>query len=80
MIVNGNKVCSICGIEKPITEFHKDSYSADGYRSCCKTCRKVKYKKRQMLNLKRMHKYYKDHKSEKSTYNAKYYQEKRTSK
>jgi hypothetical protein len=35
------KVCSKCGIEKPITEYHKNGFDNQGnqrYRGYCKTC------------------------------------------
>lgn len=38
------KICTKCHIEKPITEFHKDSGKKDGLRNDCKCCAKVKAK------------------------------------
>ena len=32
------KVCNVCGIEKPITEFYKHPTTKDGYKSKCKIC------------------------------------------
>ena len=32
------KQCSQCGVEKPLTEFHKNSYLKAGFRSECKKC------------------------------------------
>ena len=35
------KICSKCGIEKPISEYHKNGFSTNGeqkYRGYCKTC------------------------------------------
>ncbi len=35
------KICSKCGIEKPITEYHKNGFDRQGnqkYRGYCKTC------------------------------------------
>ena len=35
------KICSKCGIEKPLTEYHKNGFKSDGsqkYRGYCKTC------------------------------------------
>lgn len=35
------KICSKCGLEKPITEFHKNGFNSKGeqkYRGYCKTC------------------------------------------
>jgi hypothetical protein len=34
------KKCSKCGIEKSLTEFHKNKGSKDGHRSECKSCTK----------------------------------------
>lgn len=39
----GTKVCCKCGEEKPVTEFHKDKNSSDGYTYACKSCRNAKY-------------------------------------
>lgn len=41
---NGTKICSKCKIEKPVSEFHKDKNSSDGYTYACKDCRNAKYK------------------------------------
>jgi hypothetical protein len=35
----GHKFCTKCGIEKPLTEYHKDSRKKSGYYSACKTCK-----------------------------------------
>lgn len=35
------KICSKCGVEKPITEYHKNGFDRQGnqkYRGYCKTC------------------------------------------
>lgn len=32
------KVCSKCGRELPLSEFHKKTKSKDGLQSCCKEC------------------------------------------
>jgi len=35
------KKCSKCGVEKPLSEFHKDKYKKNGYKSrCAECCRK----------------------------------------
>lgn len=39
------KTCSTCKIEKPYTEFHRDSHTSDGYRFACKSCRSAWHKK-----------------------------------
>jgi hypothetical protein len=41
----GFKRCSKCGIEKPLTEFHKLKQSKDGHRPDCKTCRLLQFEK-----------------------------------
>jgi hypothetical protein len=38
------KKCSRCGIEKPLSEFHKKPDSPDGLRTHCKLCRNEEYK------------------------------------
>lgn len=38
------KVCIICKIEKPLTEFHKHKRRKDGYREQCKICRSNNFK------------------------------------
>ena len=39
-----NKVCSKCGIEKEVCQFHKWKYGPDGYKRECKECRKLETK------------------------------------
>ena len=39
------KICSLCGIEKSLDEFHKHKHSKDGHRNRCKECRKSITKK-----------------------------------
>lgn len=38
------KVCSKCGVLKPLAHFYKDCSSADGVRSHCKECNKAAVK------------------------------------
>lgn len=41
VIILETKVCSKCGIEKPVTEFHKNGFDRQGnqkYRGYCKAC------------------------------------------
>jgi len=33
------KWCTHCGSQKPLSEFHRDSNNADGYKNQCKECR-----------------------------------------
>ena len=46
------KTCSSCQTEKPFLEFHKDSKR--GYKSECKSCRKVKAAKHYEKNAEAM--------------------------
>jgi len=39
------KVCTKCGVEKPVGEFHKGKYSTDGLRCYCKKCGSDMFKK-----------------------------------
>lgn len=45
------KKCTECGLEKPLTEFVKNSYKKSGYNSYCKECHR-----------KRCNKYYQNNK------------------
>ena len=40
------KRCRVCGLEKPISEFYKDSSRADGFEYQCKICHKKQVKER----------------------------------
>lgn len=40
-----HKVCTVCKIDKPITEFYKQKTSGDGHTSQCIECHKQKYRK-----------------------------------
>lgn len=42
---NYKKVCSICGIAKPASEFYKSSYNLDGLQYTCKECEKREERK-----------------------------------
>lgn len=37
---SNTKVCAMCKIEKPLTEFHKMKSNSDGFRNSCKSCRR----------------------------------------
>ena len=36
--IRTKKPCSICGVVKPLKDFHNDSYAGDGRTNCCKPC------------------------------------------
>jgi len=42
-LIMERKVCSKCGIEKPISEFYMRKGSRDGYRNECKQCLKISH-------------------------------------
>ncbi len=44
IIARGIKICSICKQIKPFEAFSRNKYSALGYMSACKECRKTAYK------------------------------------
>ena len=60
------KPCAKCGIEKPLTEFHKNSKSESGRTSKCKSCVSAYDKSRHKDNresiLKRKREYYQNNK------------------
>lgn len=37
--VDSLKKCSVCGIDKPLTEFHRFKHARDGRTAACKVCR-----------------------------------------
>lgn len=45
--MNNTKICSKCGRELPISEFHNDKTHKDGHRSECRECTKQRNKKYQ---------------------------------
>ena len=49
------KICSCCGIKKPLIEFYKQSDCLDGHRSKCKVCTK-ETKKQCYKNVKEEYK------------------------
>ena len=58
------KKCSKCKIVKPITEFHKNARSKDGYKSACKKCRTKENKKWWKNNKEKEKEYRKKRKNE----------------
>lgn len=44
------KVCTRCKVEKPTSEFHKNSSARDGLQPRCKECASSDYKKRALAN------------------------------
>lgn len=69
-----NKVCIICKIEKPETDFYKNSTYTDGRENKCKKCRKA-YQTAWRADNRTKHrkysrKYYKEHKEQRAEYYA----------
>ena len=60
------KKCTKCGIEKPLTEFHKDKNKKDGHRSHCKSC----IKKYCAENKEKRAKYYAENKEKRAKWRA----------
>lgn len=70
------KVCSVCGIEKPLVEFQKNINLADGLYSWCKECASKKGEHLRENKRKHMKEvYYPAHKEERKKYNKKYHSE-----
>ena len=40
-ITISSKVCTNCNQNKPLTEYHKDKTTSDGFRYVCKSCRLI---------------------------------------
>jgi 5-methylcytosine-specific restriction endonuclease McrA len=52
MVGSESKVCTKCGIEKPLSMFYKDG---NGFRSECKDCTKIKVKLYHDNNIEKVH-------------------------
>ena len=69
------RTCSVCGIEKLLSEFYKCGNG--GYRAYCKKCANAKSRQYQAKNrdyiIERKRQYHKDHKAEIDAYNHDYY-------
>lgn len=77
--MNKTKSCSKCHKNKQFSEFHKDKYSKDGYKSYCKFCVKNYYEQNKTKMRKRQKEYYEQNKSKinkrQVEYNKKYQKE-----
>ena len=67
------KRCSKCGVEKPLSEFHRDKTHKDGYHNQCKECKK-KYRaaNRERLNA-RAKEFYAANREQQKVYSKKRY-------
>lgn len=44
-VATGRKVCTKCGEDKPLEEFHREKSRVDGHASLCKACKKLSTEK-----------------------------------
>ena len=51
------KTCTKCGVEKPLTEYHKAKGNKDGYENRCKQCKKAASQTPEALELRRQRSY-----------------------
>lgn len=49
------KTCSRCGEEKPIEEFHRDSYTVSGLKPYCKVCSRERNRSLRKRNAATVH-------------------------
>ena len=73
------KKCIKCGIEKSLSEFHKDRSQKDGHRNECKTCRNEYFTRYRQKNKDKIaeknSRYYQKNKDKIAEKGARYYQE-----
>lgn len=62
-----------CGILKPLTEYHKDKSSRDGFRSRCKSCCNSYYPEHKDKMLESQKKYVENNKESFTEYQASHY-------
>lgn len=67
-----HKHCSKCGYSKPITDFHKNKSSNDGYRNVCKECLKIYFVDYYKKNKEKIRRYQKDNPDIHNKANEKY--------
>lgn len=51
MMEQETKVCTKCGVEKPLSEFNKNKNYSDGHRSDCRMCRREYREQRAAINI-----------------------------
>lgn len=50
------KICSVCGIKKELSEFHKDKHTKNGYAFRCKECQSARNKEWRSNNKEKISK------------------------
>jgi hypothetical protein len=61
-VIIENKICSICFLNKAITDFNKNKYKKDGHRPECKVCQSKKGGKYRSNNVNKLKQYRLDNK------------------
>ncbi len=51
------KTCNTCGVEKPLTEYHKAKVNTDGHENRCKQCKKAASQTPEALERRRQRSY-----------------------
>lgn len=76
-IVIPHKYCSKCGVDKPLTEFHKRSSQPDGRKTFCKVCAladSTRYREENQEQIRqRKHGFYLRNKEQINRHNSEYY-------
>jgi len=54
MCLGMNKICTKCGIEKPLSDFYKDKHNKSGYRGECIICLTLIHKNFRIKNKKKI--------------------------
>ena len=76
-----SKVCSRCGVLKPLTNYHYHNKKAGTLRGVCKDCRcdqnKQLYQKNYVRIREQQKQYYQEHREERLAYKKQYYQNNR---
>ena len=68
MTIIPHKRCSKCGVDKPLSEYHKDKQTSSGFTYACRECRRLKTKQWQSANNDRRVAYGTQWRSEKREY------------
>jgi hypothetical protein len=62
------KICTRCGIPKPLTEFHRDSRSRDCRQSECRSCSSVYHREYYLRRTPNSHRYPRQHPNQNHTF------------
>ena len=70
------RICSVCGLEKLLTEFHKHPTSSEGRLRICKICTNFKSKNINRKNPEKRKEYLKEYNKKNGNKSAKKWQDK----